>query len=115
MPKKIDVKVKERCVRLVLDHLPEYPSLTAVVVDDEYRPRRWAIESAGRLGFLLAQQLVRAGEDVVDVPATLAATAPSRRMANGRLAPLLAMGRMCRQRSPRTADRPRPDPDYSQD
>ena len=40
---------------------------------DSYRPRRWAIESAGGLGFLLAQQLVRAGEDVVDVPATLAA------------------------------------------
>lgn len=40
---------------------------------DAYRPRRWAIESAGGLGFLLAQQLVRAGEDVVDVPATLAA------------------------------------------
>jgi transposase len=40
---------------------------------DEFRPRRWAIESAGGLGFLLAQQLVRAGEDVVDVPATLAA------------------------------------------
>ena len=38
-----------------------------------YSPRRWAIESAGGLGFLLAQQLVRAGEDVVDVPATLAA------------------------------------------
>lgn len=29
MPKKIDAKVKERCVRLVLDHLAEYPSLTA--------------------------------------------------------------------------------------
>ena len=29
MPKKIDAKVKERCVRMVLDHLPEYPSLTA--------------------------------------------------------------------------------------
>ena len=40
---------------------------------DCYSPRRWAIESAGGLGFLLAQQLVRAGEDVVDVPATLAA------------------------------------------
>lgn len=40
---------------------------------DGYRPRRWAVESAGGLGFLLAQQLVRAGEDVVDVPATLAA------------------------------------------
>jgi transposase len=29
MPKRIDPKVKERCTRLVLDHLSEYPSLTA--------------------------------------------------------------------------------------
>ena len=29
MPKKIDPKVKERCTRLVLEHLGEYPSLTA--------------------------------------------------------------------------------------
>ena len=29
MPKKIDPAVKERCVRQVLEHLPEYPSLTA--------------------------------------------------------------------------------------
>jgi transposase len=35
--------------------------------------RRWAIESAGGLGYLLAQQLVAAGEEVVDVPPTLAA------------------------------------------
>ena len=35
--------------------------------------RRWAIESAGGLGYLLSQQLVAAGEDVLDVPATLAA------------------------------------------
>jgi transposase len=34
--------------------------------------RTWAIESAGGLGYLLAQQLVSAGETVVDVPATLA-------------------------------------------
>ena len=40
-----------------------------------FTERRWAIESAGGLGFLLAQQLVRAGQDVVDVPATLAAKA----------------------------------------
>jgi len=77
---------------------PHKASHTAVVIDDDeqelarvkvvadksqvaalldfaqsYVPRRWAIESAGGLGFLLAQQLVRAGEDVVDVPATLAA------------------------------------------
>jgi transposase len=35
--------------------------------------RTWAIESAGGLGYLLAQQLVARGEDVLDVPATLAA------------------------------------------
>ncbi len=35
--------------------------------------RRWAIESAGGLGCLLAQQLVAAGEDVVNVPPTLSA------------------------------------------
>lgn len=34
--------------------------------------RTWAIESAGGMGYLLAQQLVAAGEAVVDVPATLA-------------------------------------------
>lgn len=35
--------------------------------------RRWAIESAQGLGYLLSQQLVAAGEEVVDVPAVLAA------------------------------------------
>jgi transposase len=35
--------------------------------------RTWAIEGTEGLGFLLAQQLVTAGETVVDVPATLAA------------------------------------------
>jgi transposase len=34
--------------------------------------RTWAVESAGGLGYLLSQQLVRAGERVLDVPATLA-------------------------------------------
>jgi len=34
--------------------------------------RTWAIESAAGLGYLLSQQLVAAGETVVDVPATLA-------------------------------------------
>src|SRR5665213_2287149 len=32
----------------------------------------WAVESAGGLGYLLSQQLVGAGERVLDVPATLA-------------------------------------------
>ena len=35
--------------------------------------RMWAIESAGGLGKLLSQELVAAGEHVVDVPPTLAA------------------------------------------
>ena len=34
--------------------------------------RTWAIESAAALGYLLAQQLVARGEEVLDVPATLA-------------------------------------------
>jgi transposase len=39
---------------------------------EPFDERVWAIESAGGLGYLLAQQLVGAGERVVDVPATLA-------------------------------------------
>ena len=38
---------------------------------EPFGQRTWAIESAGGLGYLLAQQLVDAGETVVDVPATL--------------------------------------------
>lgn len=37
-----------------------------------FEKRTWAIESACGLGYLLSQQLVAAGETVVDVPATLA-------------------------------------------
>ena len=37
--------------------------------------RTWAVEGAGGLGRLLAQQLVAAGEVVVDVPAKLASRA----------------------------------------
>jgi transposase len=47
-----------------------------------YPARIWAIESAAGLGYLLAQQLVGAGETVVDVPATLASRA--RLLAQGR-------------------------------
>jgi transposase len=39
---------------------------------DGVRPRVWAVECAGGLGYLLSQQLVAAGETVLDVPATLA-------------------------------------------
>jgi hypothetical protein len=51
-----------------------------MVVD--VRATNVAIESAGDLGYLLAQQLVAAGESVVDVPATLAARV--RLLASGR-------------------------------
>jgi hypothetical protein len=46
--------------------------------------RRWAIESADGLGKLLAQQLLAAGEDVVDVPPTLSAASPAARFGEGR-------------------------------
>ena len=39
---------------------------------DGVKPRTWAVECAGGMGYLLAQQLVAAGETVLDVPATLA-------------------------------------------
>jgi transposase len=39
---------------------------------DGQAPRTWAVESAGGMGYLLSQQLVAAGETVLDVPATLA-------------------------------------------
>lgn len=38
-----------------------------------FEPRTWAIEGAGGLGLLLAQQLVAAGETVLDVPPSLSA------------------------------------------
>jgi transposase len=40
---------------------------------ERFGARRWAIESANGHGYLLAQQLVAAGEEVFDVPATLTA------------------------------------------
>ena len=39
---------------------------------DGVKARTWAVESAQGMGYLLAQQLVAAGETVLDVPATLA-------------------------------------------
>ena len=38
----------------------------------DYDDRSWAVESARGLGYLLSQQLVRAGERVLDVPAMMA-------------------------------------------
>ena len=54
-------------VRATRQQVPEL-----LVWAEPFAKRTWAIESAGGLGYLLAQQLVAAGEDVVDVPATLA-------------------------------------------
>lgn len=52
MPKKIDPKVKERCVRQVMEHLPEYPSLTAAAEVVARREgvgkesvRRWVLQA----------------------------------------------------------------------
>ena len=52
VPKKIDPKVKERCVRMVLDHLQEYPSLTAAAAVVAKREgvgkesvRRWVLQA----------------------------------------------------------------------
>lgn len=52
MPRKIDAKVKERCVRQVLDHLAEYPSLTAAAEAVARREgvgkesvRRWVMQA----------------------------------------------------------------------
>lgn len=52
MPKKIDPKVKERCVRLVLEHQGEYSSLTAAAEAVARREglgketvRRWVIQA----------------------------------------------------------------------
>ena len=52
MPKRIDPKVKERCVRMVLDHLSEYPTLTSAAEAVAKREgvgkesvRRWVIQA----------------------------------------------------------------------
>ena len=49
---------------------------------EPFDSRTWAIESANGLGYLLSQQLVAAGEIVLDVPATLASR--TRLLATGR-------------------------------
>jgi transposase len=41
----------------------------------EFEPRLWAVEGATGTGALLSQQLVRAGETVLDVPPALSARA----------------------------------------
>ena len=57
-------RVKVRATRRQVDQLVAWAEC--------FEKRTWAIESAGGLGYLLAQQLVARGEEVLDMPATLA-------------------------------------------
>jgi len=90
--------IEENSVRVMIGVDPHKGSHTAVAIDTaeselarlkvratrrqaeellgwaaQFEERTWAVESAGGLGYLLSEQLLAAGEDVVDVPATLAA------------------------------------------
>jgi transposase len=74
--------------------------------------RTWAIESAGGLGKLLAQELIGAGERVVDVPSTLSArvrllgsTKVSKNDRNDALATAIAGLRHCGLRAVGLEDR----------
>jgi transposase len=58
-------KVRVRASRRQLDQLQQWAA--------PFEDRTWAVECAGGLGYLLSQQLLAAGETVLDVPATLAA------------------------------------------
>ena len=73
--------------------------------------RTWAVESAEGLGKLLAQQLVEAGEHVIDVPPTLAArvrllgsTKAAKNDPNDALATAIAGLRHCGLRAVRVED-----------
>jgi transposase len=67
---RTEVELAELTVRAGPRQLDELLSWAA-----PFECRTWAIESAGGLGYLLAQQLVARGEHVVDVPATLSSRA----------------------------------------
>ena len=93
----VHITTKEVVMNVVIGVDPHKASHTAVAIDEAedeissvkvratrrqveqlvrwaepFEKRRWAIESAGGMGYLLAQQLVAQGEEVLDVPATLA-------------------------------------------
>ena len=86
---------KVRAARTQVDHLLRWAK--------PYPARLWAIEGANGMGYLLAQQLVAAGEHVVNVPATLASRTrllgTGRTNKNDRTTP-------CPLRSPRCAAAP---------
>ena len=100
---------KERCMTVVIGIDPHKASHTAAAVGADlgevgairvraanstpqellrwaqtWPQRRWAIEGARGLGQLLAQQLVAAGEHVVDVPSTLATRVRALETGHGR-------------------------------
>jgi transposase len=62
-----EVVIDETRVRATADQLGELQEWAS-----GYTDRCWAVESACGMGYLLAQQLVGAGERVVDVPAMMA-------------------------------------------
>src|SRR5215216_1412819 len=57
-------RIKVRAGRRQVEQLLEWAN--------GHEQRTWAVECAGGMGYLLSQQLVAAGEMVLDVPATLA-------------------------------------------
>ena len=63
-----EVVIDETRVRATANQLGELQEWAS-----GYPDRRWAVESARGMGYLLAQQLVGAGERVIDVPAMMAA------------------------------------------
>jgi len=63
-----EVEVARARVRATCQQVPQLLDWAASLGE-----RTWAIESADGLGYLLSQQLIGAGETVVDVPPTLAA------------------------------------------
>ncbi len=62
-----EVVIEEIRVKATATQLVELQKWAA-----DYADRSWAVESARGLGYLLSQQLVAAGERVVDVPAMMA-------------------------------------------
>lgn len=69
---ELKIVASTRMIRSLLDWAAAWPE------------RRWAVEGSDGLGKLLAQQLLAAGETVIEVPASLAARARLLRTGHGR-------------------------------
>jgi transposase len=70
VPKRIDPKVKERCVRQVLDHVAEFPTLTAAAEAVARREgvgkesvRRWVLQAQVEGG----QRQGATGEELAEI------------------------------------------------